>query len=194
MAQINLLKQKTVSQNFWERFPSLLVKILIFVVVVLIGYYAWLYLQVYNVEKSIAQEQRDLSVAGQQVSSIGNRNEIYTRQAQLQQLDGLISKHLYWSHIFPVLANVTLKKSSYSSIKITKDGIINLSVTVPDLDSVDKFIQVFDQPEFYQNFSNLKLGAFHQAGGNQPGFQFEATLDFNQAILKYQAPGSKSPQ
>ena len=29
MAQINLLKQKTASQNFWEFFPSLLVKILI---------------------------------------------------------------------------------------------------------------------------------------------------------------------
>jgi cell division protein FtsL len=190
MAQINLLKQKTASQNFWEILPSLLVKILVLVVVVIIGYYGWLYLQINSINKSIAQEQKDFSEAGQQVNAITSRNEIYTRQAQLQQLNSLIGKHLYWSNIFPVLAEVTLKKASYSSIKITKDGTLTLSVTVPDLDSVDKFIQVFDQPEFYKNFSNLKLGAFHQIGNNQPGFQFEAVLDFSQSILKYQDHGS----
>jgi len=193
MAQINLLKQKTSSQNFWEFFPSLMVKILFLVVLAVIGYYVWLYLQIRSTENSIAEEKQASSLAGQGVKDVANRDEIYTRQAQLQQLDGLISKHLYWSYIFPALAKVTLKQAGYSSITVTSAGQISLSVTVADFDSIDKFIQVFDQPEFSQNFNNLKVGAFHKEGDNA-GYAFDAVLNFNKAIMNYQEPGTNKTQ
>lgn len=193
MAQINLLKQKTASQSFWEFFPSLMVKILAVAVVGVGAYYVWLYVQVGKADKGIA-EQQALALAAQRSMDVANRDEIYTRQAQLAQLDRLIGKHLYWSNIFPPLAKATLKKASLSSIKVSKNATVTLSVSVPDLDSVDKFIQIFDQPEFNKNFSNLKLGAFHKTATEPPTYEFEAILDFNKSILNYQAPDPKAIQ
>lgn len=187
MPQINLLKQKTVYQNFWEFFPPFLVKFLILVVLILAGFYVWKFVQAKNLDAQIQNEQQSLSDMTKKAGNVPNRDEIYTRQIQLSQFNQLLSKHLYWSNFLPALAKATLKSATYSSISMTKDGSLMLTATVPDLDSVDEYLQVFDQPEIYTNFYNLRMGAFRKvetAGGES--YQFDAQLNFNPGLLQYQ--------
>jgi len=188
MPQINLLKQKTSSQVFLDYFPPLMVKILAVAVLVLVGVYVWKYVQARDLAKQIVEEQQAVSDTTQKAGSVPNRNEIYTRQAQLAAYNQLLGKHVYWSAVLPALAKSTLKGASYSSISMTNEGTLTLTVTVPSLDSIDQYLQVFDQPEIYQNFYNLRIGAFRKietAGGES--YQFDAQLDFNPALLEYQS-------
>src|SRR6185503_10547295 len=101
MPQINLLKQKSASENFLQVFPAIVVKLLAVGVLALGGYYGWQFIVIKNINKQILDEQRRISAAESKVKDVGNRDELYTRQSQLQQLDGLISKHIYWSNLFP---------------------------------------------------------------------------------------------
>ncbi len=136
-----------------------------------------------------------ISQAQQTVSGVNNRDELYTRQAQLQQFDGLIGKHLYWSNLFPALAKVTLKQASFTSISATKDGQLDVAVSVPDLLAVDKFLQVFDRPEFNANFNNLRIGAVGKiVSGGQTAYSFDARFNFNSSLLQYQDPSKLSGQ
>lgn len=190
MAQINLLKQKTTNEAFWSILPSIMAKLLGVGVVALIGYYIWLFITLGSIGKQIVSEQQAMVAAQQKASNVFNRNEVYTRQAQLQQLSGLIGKHFYWSNLFPALAKVTLKNASYGSLTATKEGSLTLSVKVPDLVSVDKFLQVFDQPDFSKNFNNLRLGAFRKlqndpVTGQSSGYQFDVLMNFNPEVIQF---------
>jgi hypothetical protein len=185
MAQINLLKQKTPLENFWQFLPGLVAKLLLVGFLVLVGYYLWQFRLLSQANQQISDDQQAIARAESSVAGITNRDEIYTRQAQLQQLNGLIGKHIYWSTLFPVLAKATLKKAAYSTLSANKDGSIILSVAVPDLESMDKFIQVFNQPEYYANFMNLRVGAFTKVAVNgKPGYSFDARMSFNPALLE----------
>ena len=184
-----------------ESLPSLLVKILALVLLGLIIYYAWIFVAIGQVKDKIGKEQQAIADAQAKANAVPNREQIYTRQAQLQQLDTLVANHPYWSQIFPALAKVTLKKADYSTIQVSKEGELTMTVSVPSLQDIDKFLQVFDQPEFNKNFNNLRMGSFHKvqdsaAPGQQAATQytFDVKMNFNPALLRYQPDNASSTQ
>ncbi len=193
MAQINLLKQKTSIDSVWQMTTSVLVKLLAVAFLAMLGFYGW---QFYKINKIAAQEisdQQEISTAQQSAGAITNREELYTRQAQLSEQSGLIQKHLYWSQLFPALAKVTFKKASYTAIQLTKEGQLTLKVTVPDLYSIDKFFDVYNQPEFNENFYNLRIGSFQKSEGDEKeGYSFDARFDFNTGLLRYETKADKT--
>lgn len=188
MAQINLLKQKSASQNFLEGLPALIVKLLVVVLIGVLVYYGWIYLKQRDVDGQIVELQERIAQSKQSVLENENRNELFTRQAQLQELDKLIEGHLYWSQLMPALANVTLKSANYSGLKILDDGEITLKVTVPDLVELDKFLQVFDLPSVNSKFSNVRIGSFHKVQDeDNTVLSFDVKMQYNPEILKYQS-------
>lgn len=192
MAEINLLKQKGSSSSFITSLPGLVAKLLILGLIGLVGYYGWLFVDDNKTSNDLATAQAQIAQDQQQVSSVSDRQELYVRQQQLQQVNNLSTKHLYWSYLLPALAKVTFNSAAYSNIQATKDGDITVSVTVPDLESIDKFIQVFDLPEFTKNFNNLRMGAFHKSSdGDKTVYTFDAQFNFNPSLLKL--PNSTSP-
>ncbi len=188
MAQINLLKQKTVSENLWETLPGIFLKLLLVVALGVLAYYAWLYIKINKVNAEITtikeQNAKNLSTA----FSLGQRDEVLSRQAQLKEFSSLVDKHVYWSHLLPEVAKVTLKTASYSSLRGVADGSMTLSVAVPSLNDLDKYLQVFDQPQFNKNFSDVKMGGFHKLVEEGTAMvKFDVQLKYNPNLLLYQS-------
>lgn len=193
MPQINLLKQKTNSQNFWEFFPSLLVKILVVVGLCVFAYYGWLVFKLHTANSELAKVQAQILSEKAIASGMADRNELLTRQLQLQQLDSLISKHVYWTHILPELARVTLKTAIYSQIQASAAGVITATGKVPTLGDLDKYLQVFNLPEYNANFSGVRLGSYHivqDLTGTSVGFDIK--MQYNTQLLRYQKPATKN--
>lgn len=188
MAQINLLKQKTVGENFWDFFPGILAKIMILVFLVAIGFYAWLYFEAKNVEKIILNTQSEIVQKKSTLGNVMERDELLTRQSQIEELKKLVNSHKYWSQLMPILAKSTLKTATYSSLVLTPDGNLNLTVTVPDIKSLDKFLLVFDKKKVYENFSYVKIGGIRETKNqNQEKgvISVDVKLKFNTNLLKY---------
>src|SRR6185503_8986060 len=111
MPQINLLKQTATKSPLPTGKISAWVMLL--VLVGSLGYYGFLFIQLKTANADITSLQSQISTDQQAAATIPNKNELFTRQLQLKSLDGLISKHVYWSQVLPSLAQVTLKTASY---------------------------------------------------------------------------------
>jgi len=186
VAEINLLKQNVPKSGYGNNLPSLLVKFLVVLGVGLVGYWGFLYFNSRKVANEVESTQTALEAAKAQAVNFKDRNEILTRQAQLKTLDSLITGHPYWSHLLPALAKVTLKTSSYSAIRANGDGNIILSVRVPSLQDLDKYLQVFDLQQFNQNFSDVRIGAFHEEpNGQTTNIRFDVKMKYNTTVLNY---------
>lgn len=186
MAQINLLKQKSLGQNWLRLLPSIVAKFLMLVILAMFAYYGWLYTQNKKVNIETGAVEIKIIEAKKQAASIEKRDELLTRQGQLKQLESLIASHVYFSQIFKPLADVTLKTSWYSSLKAFSSGSISLSVVVPNIQELDKFLQVFNSPKFVENFSNVRVSGFKKIQENeQVSYSFEINMDFNANLLQY---------
>lgn len=192
MAQINLLKQTAPNRNLGESTPQLLVRIFVGALLLLLIYYAWLLFDSSHVDSQIVQEQAKVNAAKQQALAMQDRNELLTRQQQIQSLQGLIGAHVYWSQLFPELARVTLKTASYSSIRAGEADQISLDVTVPSLADLDKYMQIFNYPQFNQNFNEIRISGYSKVQSQSAtSVQFEVTMQYNPALLRYQpTPGN----
>ncbi len=186
MAQINLLKQKSQGQNFLHYLPSILVKFLAVLLLAVLVYYVWLFVKARSAENEIRNLGQKIVQARSDVAAEEGRDKLLTRQAQLKELENLVSGHVYWSKLLPALSEATLKTASYSSLQILDDGDITLDVTVPTLVDLDKFLQVFDLPEFNKNFSNVRIGAFHKVPSEDKiVFNFEVRMKYNPKLIEY---------
>lgn len=185
MAEINLLKQNTRQQDLWKPLAGYLVKFLLVVIVGLLVYYGWLYLQTKGVSKKIGEAQIEIQQTKSAALSMAGRQELFTRQGQLQELQKLVNGHTYWSQVLPALAKVTLKSVSYLSFAASTIGEMQLSVVAPSLEEVEKFLQVFDSPNFNQNFSDVKISglSINQSGQNKT-VNFQLNLKYNSNLLK----------
>lgn len=189
MAQINLLKQSGGTGNFSNLLPKIIVRLFALVLAALIGYYVWLFIDLNNVNKQIAQAQDKTNNDRQVVSSITNRSELYTRQLQLKNLQGLISKHVYWSQLLPEIARVTLKSASYKNLNVSDKGDLLLNVSVPTLIDLAKYMEIFDIADYNKNFDNIRVGGFSQVQDKGvTSIQFQVSMKFNPQIIQYQEP------
>src|SRR5258708_27117170 len=125
-------------------------------------YYGWTIYQVKKANQEITDIQRQISDSSASIQNQQGKEELFTRQGQLKELDNIINKHVYWTQLMPELARVTLKTATYSNLTIGGDGTINLDAAVPTLADLDKFMQVFDLPVFNNNFSDVRIGSFHE--------------------------------
>lgn len=188
MAQINLLKQSNNNEALSGIFSSVVVKVLIVVLVVLIGYYGWVAWQIRNTNNDIAQATKSIQDANQAIAGIQGKDELVTRQGQLKELGTIIANHPYWSAFLAELARVTLKTASYLSIQTLDDGHVSLIVSVPAMADLDKFLQVFNDPDFNQNFSDIKIdsvGTVQKA--DKIYYQFGVKMQYDTGLLQYSA-------
>ncbi len=191
MAQINLLKQKSVSQNAWETLPRVLVKVFFAIAICVLAYYGWTWIRIGKINKEIKNLSEQNAQNINTAMNLGKRNEVLARQAQLKELDGILSRHYYWSQFLPELAKVTLKTAAYSTLKADIQGGLSLSVTVNSLNDLDKYLQVFDQAKFNENFSDVRIGGFHKnIDSSGTTVKFDVRMNYNPSLLIYK-PDSK---
>ena len=189
MAQINLLKQNTRSNTMWQHWPSFVVKFLALIVVGLVTYYGWIWYQSNQVADAISKENAAITAGQKDLATIPGQEELWTRQAQLKELAVLLGQHPNWTALFPALAKVTLTKAGYLSMNTLPDGSLSLMATVPSMDDLDKFLQIFDLPEVNQNFSNVKLGSISKTQvGNSLVIKFDVRLKYSTALLNQPLP------
>jgi hypothetical protein len=193
MAQINLLKQSSTGGDLEKNVPKFLIWVFLVVLVLLLSYYGWLFFESKSIDNKIAAAQTQIQSDSQTALADKGRGELLTRQQQLQSLSGLIAAHIYWSQLFKPLADATLKNASYSSLTVGTDNDLTLSVTVPTLQDMDKFMQVFNLPEFDQNFSDIRIGGFTKSQDkNSTSIKFEVKMQYNPKIIQYQSPSNNA--
>ncbi len=193
MAQINLLKQTSPSFELWQVIPKFFVRLLLFIFVVLVGYYGWLYISENNTNQKILESQKATKEAKTQALAMTGRKELLTRQLQLKSFDGLVKDHLYWSQLLPLIARSTYNKATYSGLKVAANGDLNLSVNVPDLSEMDRYLQVFDLPEVYKNFYDVKIGAYHKVQNKtSTTISFDVSMQYSKSIIQTPPPISNN--
>lgn len=189
MAQINLLKQNTAaSGNFKNNIPNILIRLFLAVLPLLFVYYGWLFIDSKSTDNKIAAAQTKINNDRATALAAKNRSELLTRQLQLKSLGGLIGSHIYWSQLFQPLAASTLKLSSYSTLRVGSGDDLTLSATVPSLSDLDKYMQIFDLPQFNQNFSDVRIGGFSKAQDkNSTSIKFEVRMKYDPKIIEYKS-------
>jgi hypothetical protein len=192
VAQINLLKQSSTGGDISKNIPKFLIWVFLVILALLLCYYGWLFSESKSMDNKIAAAETKINNDNQTMAAPSSgKDELLTRQQQLQILSGLISGHVYWSQIFKPLADATLKNASYSSLAVGAGQDLTLSVTVPTLEDLDKYMQIFNLPEFNQNFSNVDIGGFSKVQGkNTTSIQFQVKMQYDPKIIQYQAPSN----
>lgn len=169
-----------------ETLPGIFVKIMLVAALGVLAYYGWLVMQNKKVVKEVAEIKAEHAQNIATAMNLKKRDEVLTRQAQLKEFNSLLAGHLYWSNVLPELAKVTLKYAKYTNLRASADGTLELGVTVPTLDDLDKYLQVFDQAKFNENFSDIRIGGFSKVT-DETGSQikFDARMKYNGNLLKY---------
>lgn len=186
MAQINLLKQKTIGQSFQAVFPVYATRFLLVVLLVVVAYYVWIFISLKKTNAQIAETEAKLAQNQEAISKIQDTDQLFARQNQLKALEGIITEHLYWSQLLPEVAKVTLKRATYSNFAIHPDNTLSLTVSVPNFEDFDKFLQVFDIPKVNESFSEVRVSSFHESETDETSVvQFDVKMKFNPAILEY---------
>lgn len=158
MADINLLQNDTsTTGSIVGRGGFYVSRLLMVVLVAVIAWYGYLLFDGHKTSGSIKDTQAKISQAESEALNNEGRGELLTRQGQVKALDGLIENHLYWSYLLPELARVTLPSTKYTTVEADAAGKLSLSVSLNSYDDFEKFMQVFDLPEYNQQFSNVRV-------------------------------------
>lgn len=184
MAEINLLKNPTSNHSPVQAISGIVVKLFAVLAVGIVVFYGYLILQVKSATKNIAQTEQDIITSKTAALAAPGREEFLSRQAQLKEFSNLVAAHAYYSKFLPAMAKVTLKSAYYSNITVGQQGKVTMNVVVPTLADLDKFLQVFNQPDINKDFQNVRLGGFSKTQ-DQSGlvYTFQVQMDFNPGIL-----------
>ncbi len=184
MAEINLLKNPSSGSNTWQTMASWVVKFLVLLVVAVIAYYVYLFFTLEKAKDEIVMVENSIVESKKAALNMPGREELLTRQLQLKEFTTLSGAHVYYSNLLPALAKVTLKTAYYTNISLNNQGKMSMQAVVPTLEELDKFLQVFNDPQVSSNFYNIRLGGFTKAQDqNGQVYTFNIQLDFNPAIL-----------
>ncbi len=186
MAEINLLQSHTVndqpSTGFALRVIARLLTIILIVVLIIYGllfFYNW------SAQKKLVATRNDIDTAQHKALESKDRNELIIRQEQLTSLETLLDNHVYWSYLLPELARVTLKSAHYTEVNAQKDGSLDLTVNLPNYEEIEKYLQIFDLPEFNQQFYDVRvLGINNIQTDNAIETQMRVKLTFNPEYIK----------
>lgn len=187
MAQINLLSSNTSASksNTGEVILKLSVKILAVVLGAVVLYYGWLLLSSHRTNLSTESNKKRIIEAQTEISGRKERQELIVRQGQLSALNGLLQNHVYWSNLFPKLAEATLNTVSYLSFSADDQGKGTMTVSVPSYAELDKFLQVFDLQQFNENFSNIRISSISRSQkGSTLETRAEIQFNYNNSLIK----------
>lgn len=187
MAQINLLKQTSPQRNLWATLPKIVANIFLVVFIALVAYYAWLFVDSKRISSQIVVIQNQIIEEKKLGLNMERRDEVLVRQQQLQGVNEAVANHLYWTKLLPELARVTLKTASYSNINVNTDGMLSMTVKVPTISDLDKYLQVFDLPAFNKNFSDIRIGGYYKVQGEDSSsfINFDVMMKYNPEIIQY---------
>ncbi len=157
MADINLLDSQAHTNVIRARGKQWLLRLVTIVLVAALLLYAGLFFMSWRADKKTTEAKQTIENTVAEMQANEKRKELITRQGQLKNIDQLLAAHMYWSTLLPELARVTLTSAQYTSISANDDGSIELTVTVPSYSEAEKFLQVFDLPEYNKQFSNVKV-------------------------------------
>ena len=157
MAEINLLHNDSANNVAGGYTAVIIFRLLVIIFVAVVIGYGVAYFYSWRTEKKLVDTKQQVEKL--QVEALANkdRNELVIRQEQLAELETLIDQHVYWSYLLPELARVTLSSAHYANIEATKSGQLDLAVTLPSYAEVEKYMQIFDLPEYNQQFSNVRI-------------------------------------
>ena len=131
--------------------------LVLFLLIIVVVAYAIIYVHTWRSNTKLVEVKQQVQTLQQEALADNGRNELVTRQQQLAELETLISDHVYWSYLLPELSRVTLKSARYSRIEADKNGTLNLTVILSSYSDVEKYMQIFDLPEYNQQFSNIRI-------------------------------------
>lgn len=186
MADINLLTTEvTTGVSLTRRTGVIVARLLAVLLILLIGLYLFLFIRVRSTDSSIIATQQKTRQAQQEALNNKDRQQLVIRQAQLQHIDTLLKDHLYWSYLLPELSRITLQSAHYATLEVDSTGKLAMNVSVPNYAELDKFLQVFDLPEYNSQFSNVKVLSITKAQeGELITLQARVQLTFNPAFIK----------
>ena len=183
--QINLLKQKS---PFAISGSILLIvnRLVIVVILALAGYFGWSFLKVKDYTKKIESVKFDIAGKKDAFNKISRSDELITRQSQVKEYGNLIKGHLYWSQLLPEIAKVTLKQATFLSLQTDSKYALSLSVQLPNMVELDKFLQVFNSPTLNKYFRDVKISGISKVQeDDQNLIKADITFDFNPKIIQY---------
>jgi len=184
MADINLLGNTNKGFSFARNGASMAAKILATVLVLVLLYFVFLRLQISQTTRAVNDAQAKTSEVESETLAGKDRGEVVTRQGQVQNLNNLLKSHVYWSGLLPELARVTLKSASYVGFTADTFGVMSVDVIVPTYADADKYLQVFDLPQFNQQFSDVKVLSISKIqSGSTVQTEMKLQLKFNPAFI-----------
>jgi len=188
MAQINLLDSEA-QTRFKGHGYSWLARAMGVILVLVVLSYVYFYFHQRSLQNKINQVRGKTVTAQNEITANTARNELLTRQGQLISLNPLIKNHVYWSGLLPELARVSLRQSTYSSIEAISNGNLILSIKLPTYADMDKFLQIFDLPEYNRQFSNVRVLSINKAAEEgQISYLMRVQLTFNPDFIKNANP------
>lgn len=186
MAQINLLGQESGSgESVAVKLPMYFVRILVVVFILLLGYWAFLFVQSKITKNSISELQGEIITKQKQLMESGQRKELVKRQGQLAAANSLINEHEYWTRVLPEIARVTLRSARYMSFNIDGTGQAKMVVNVPSYTEMDKFLQAISMDEFNDVFQSVTVTSINKVQqGETQLVRFEISVKYNKDFLK----------
>ena len=186
MADINLLQNSGNNKKpLTSVSASLAVKIAGLILILVLAYYAYLWFAHSRANKDLSAWTLKTSQAQSQAINEPGRQELITRQGQIKELDSLITHHVSWSYLLPELARVTLGSTTYANVSAKSDGTLQVTVNAPSYAELDKYLQVFNLPQFNQQFSDVKVLSITKAQeGSNLQTQMKLELLFNPQFIK----------
>lgn len=173
MAEINLLDSQTHSSEIKAQGKLWLLRIVTLVFAAAVLGYIGLLIFGFITDRNINTKKSEVAQYQSEFKNNKQREELLTRQGQLKNANQLLAAHKYWSPLLPELARVTLTSAKYTSISADAKGGLELTVTTPSYSDAEKFLQVFDLPEYNKQFSNVKVMALTKA---QQGNALQTTM------------------
>jgi hypothetical protein len=187
MSDINLLSSDSTGASSVNNglLSRILARLILILLIAAVGIYVLLFIVNYTSNNSLKTTQQKIDTLQAQALASKDRNELVTRQEQISQLDNLIDQHSYWSYLLPELARVSLKSAKYTDISATSDGTLKLSIVLPSYADIEKYMQIFDLPEYNQQFSNVRIvGIDSVQNESSIETKLRLQLTFNPSFIK----------
>jgi len=187
---VNLLPHKLAKRDspddFWRGFMLWQLTAL---VLISLGYGGMITAKYYLVQKT-QNVQRQIEAVNQEINSYADlQTEVAVLDQRAQAIQGLLSQHIYWTNFFQQLAEYTLPQVNYTSFSGAKDGIISLTATAPDYQSISQQIAVFKnqwsavQGIYTDSAQSLRSSVNTNTTATEAKIQFTLNLQIDPKIL-----------
>lgn len=186
MPDINLLQSNIDESGInSSAFTRAIARFMMFLVVVVILAYVAMVFDSWNTNRKLVTVNEKTQTLQAAAMSNTDRDELVTRQEQLSELGTLIDDHVYWSYLLPELGRITLKTAKYTEIDASRDGKLTLVANLPSYEDIDKFMQIFDLPEYNEEFSNVRIVSIGKVqDGDKIETELRVQLTFNPEFIK----------